>query len=166
LTVRGVFAMKRFAFALESVLRFKRRREWLAELGQKQAAAALQQARAEVVVLRDRLDGVCTRLHDKLGKTLDTAAWMAAYHQSALLAQALETATQAVDRATRTWERAAAVHKQAAMEVEVLLTLRREKEQEHRRDALQAGQEEVNEATLRRWHAGGPAGEAEEGAGT
>src|SRR5262245_36570478 len=99
--------MKRFTFALDGVLHFKRRRQWLAEMQQQQAAAALEAARAEAATVRERLDRLCVRLHDKVGTAQDPATWMAAYHQSIQLQHALEAAHKVVDRAARELERVA-----------------------------------------------------------
>jgi flagellar export protein FliJ len=143
--------MKRFHFELERVLKFKQRREQLAEVQQKQAAAALQAAQAETLALGEQLTRACLTLQQKLGKPQDATTWMAVYLQSARLQQALQTAGTKVKQAAHDFDVAAAARKQAAMEVEALLTLRQRKWQEHRRDVQQTVQEQLDDVSLRRW---------------
>src|SRR5579862_6842561 len=143
--------MKRFTFALERVLKFKERREQLAQAKQKQAAMLLQEAQAETSALSEQLERVCLRLQHKLGKPQDATTWMAVYLQSARLQQALQTATARVERAAHEFDVAAAARKQAAIEVEMLHTLRQQKWQEHRRKYEHAAQEQLDELGLNRW---------------
>ena len=143
--------MKCFTFELDRVLKFKRRREKLAQVQQNQASAALQAAQAAAATLRDQLDRACLRLQQKLGKPQDATTWLAIYLQSSLLQQALQTAGQKVEGAAANLQVAAAARKQAAVEVEMLLTLRQKKWQEHLREFQQTAQERLDELGLRRW---------------
>jgi flagellar export protein FliJ len=145
--------MKRFTFELERVLKFKQRREQVAEVQQKQAAAALQAAKVEARALGEQLDRVCLGLQQKLGKPQNTTTWMAVYLQSARLQQALQTAVGKVESAAQLYDRAALARKQAAVEVEMLVTLRQRKWQVHCRDMQLAAQEQLDELGLRRWQA-------------
>jgi flagellar export protein FliJ len=143
--------MKHFTFDLDRVLKFKQRREQLAQVQQKQAAAALQAAQAEAATLRDQLDRGCLRLQLKLGKPQDATTWLAVYLQSSLLQQALQSADRKVEGAAEKFQVAAAARTKAAAEVEVLLTLRQQKWQDHLREFQQTAQERLDELGLRRW---------------
>jgi flagellar export protein FliJ len=143
--------MKRFTFELERVLKFKQRREQLAQVQQRQASAALQAAKAEALTLRDQLDRACLRLQQKLGKPQDATTWLAVYLQSSLLQQALQSAGQKVEGAAANFQVAAAARQKAAVDVEMLLTLRQQKWQEHLREFQQTAQERLDELGLRRW---------------
>jgi flagellar export protein FliJ len=161
--------VKRFVFALERVLKFKQRRELLAEIQQKQASAALQAAQAEAEALHEQLSQVCARLLEKLGVAQETSLWLAGYRQSASLEQALQGAKGKVERATKDLDVAGAVRKQAAIEVETLLVLRRRQWQEHHDAVQHAQQEHLDELGLRRWQtarAGKPGSGGMEGART
>ena len=144
--------MKRFTFELERVLKFKQRREQVAEAQQKQAAVALQAAKVEARALGEQLDRVCLGLQQKLGKPQNTTTWMAVYLQSARLQQALQTAVGKVESAAQLYDRAA-LAKQAAVEVEMLVTLRQRKWRDHSRDMQLTAQEQLDELGLRRWQA-------------
>jgi flagellar export protein FliJ len=145
--------LRRFVFELDGVLKYKQSRELLADIQHKQAAAALQIAQVEVAALGDQLNQACARLQEKLGKAQDTTNWLAVYRQSTLLEQALQTATRQVERAAHECDRAAAARKQAAVEVEVLLTLRQRKWLDYRKKTQQAVQDQLDELGLRRWQA-------------
>jgi flagellar export protein FliJ len=143
--------VKSFTFELDKVLKFKQHREQAAEVQQKQAAMALQAAHAKVSAIGEQLDELSLRLQTKLGKAQVTTTWIAVYLQSALLEQALQIARQDVERAARQFEKAAAARKQAAIEVETLLTLRGQKWHEFLVESERALQVGLDEIGVRRW---------------
>jgi len=143
--------MQRFQFGLDKVLKFKERREWLAQIRQKQKAAAVQAAQAVEGELQDQLNLTCLRLQEKLGKPQDATMWMAVYAQSVRLEQALQSAKQKVEVASQELDEAAALRKQAAIEVEMLLSLRQKKWQEYRGDCQKAAQAQLDDMGLQRW---------------
>jgi flagellar export protein FliJ len=143
--------VNRFTFELDRVLKYKQRRERLAEVKHKQATTALQAARNEAEALRRQLDLACLRLQDKMGKPQDTITWLAVYRQGTILDQALQIAGRKVERATHDLAQAAAARKQAAVEVEVLLTLRHQRWHEHRVEMQRAEQERLDELGMQRW---------------
>jgi flagellar export protein FliJ len=142
-----------FVFSLEKVLRFKQRREWLAEVGLKQAAAVLQTRASMVAALRDQVAKACDDLPATVGQALDTATWLVGYWQSVRLGEALEAAEQQARQAAKDHQQAAAQRQQAAKEVEVLLTLRKQRWSEHQQQWQKTRQEELDEISLRRWMA-------------
>jgi flagellar export protein FliJ len=146
--------MNRFQFGLDKVLKFKARREWLAQVAQKQKAAVVQAAQAVEDGLRDQLDLTCLRLQENLGKPQETGMWMAVYAQSVRLEQALQSAKQKVEVANKELDQAAALRKQAAIEVEMLLALRQKKWQEYRGECQRATQAQLDDIGLQRWIAG------------
>lgn len=143
--------MTRFVFPLEAVLRLKQRRELLAEIKLKQSAAVLRVAQGEVETLVEQLNQVCENLRGKVGKVQDAAAWLQIYQRSAALEQGLKTAQQRTAAAAHVHVRAAEARRQAAVEVQVLQTLRERQWQEFRTARQRAEQRQLDDAVLRRW---------------
>ncbi len=139
--------MKRFEFRLESVLKFKQRREQLAELRQLQARAAWDAAQAEV----DRLRGQLDRLAEQMQRGGDGRAWIAGQKQAVLLSPLLDQAAGLARQAEQQYQEAAAQRTQIAQEVEALLQLRRDQLQAHQHEVARAQQEQLDEVSLRRW---------------
>jgi hypothetical protein len=146
--------VKPFSFPLDKVLRFKERNEWLAQAKQEQANAVLQARLAEVAALHDQLLAACNERPAKVGEPLDTAAWLVGYWQSVRLGQALDVAEERVRQAAMDYQQAANLRQQAAKEVEVLLTLRRQQHSAHRNQLQRVRQEELEEISLRTWLVG------------
>src|SRR5207302_6788900 len=84
--------MQRFEFRLERVLKLKKQREWLAELRQKQARAALDVARAEVAAIHDQIAQSAAVLEASLAAAARDASWLSRHQQSLQLGRLLELA--------------------------------------------------------------------------
>src|SRR5262249_45304172 len=125
LLIPGARAMRRFTFSLEQLLRLKRQRERLAELRQNQASLALQKTRAEVASLWERLAGAAAEFEAQSGQPGRVTFWIASSRHVDQLRQTLAEAEAKARRAEQDWQSAAAARKQAAIEVEALLALRR-----------------------------------------
>jgi hypothetical protein len=69
--------VQRFEFRLERVLKLKKQREWLAELRQKQARAALDAARAEVAAINEQIAHSAAALEAGLAGAGRDASWLA-----------------------------------------------------------------------------------------
>jgi hypothetical protein len=143
--------VKRFAFSLERVLRFKRQLEQAAEVQQQQAALALQRARADVVALQALIDQAAAGLERCVSQPVDLGSWLARLQHSAGLNRALAQAEHKSEQAALNLRKAAAKRQQIAAEVEALRVLRRQQWQVYRKQAEQARQEMLDEMGLRRW---------------
>jgi flagellar biosynthesis chaperone FliJ len=143
--------VKRFAFPLERVLKLKRQRERLAELRQQQARLALSAAEAAVAKVRHEIEQLAARLQRLHAAGADARTWITQYQQSAALADWLEQAEANRLEATRHLEAADRVRTQIAIEVEALVTLRRQQWQAYRADRDHERQQQADELGLRRW---------------
>jgi hypothetical protein len=146
--------LQRFEFRLERVLKLKKQREWLAELRQKQARAALDAARAEVAVIAEQIARSAAALEAGLAGAARDASWLARQEQSLRLRPLLELAEARARQADVNYQQASAARAQAATEVEALLHLRRQEWQAHRLAVLKARQEQLDEVGMRLWRAG------------
>ncbi len=146
--------MQRFEFRLERVLKVKKQREWLAELAQKQARAALDAARADVAALNERIAHNAAAFASRLGSSEDAAAWLSRWQQSARLADLMDGLEAKANGAAVQYEEASAKRTAIATEVEALLFLRRQQWQEHRLLVQRAQQDQLDEVGMRRWRAG------------
>jgi flagellar export protein FliJ len=145
--------MKRFQFRLERVLKLKEQGERMAELRLKKARATLEQARAEVAALWNRLTQNATALAEQVGTAVSPGAWIAYYEHSAQLAQALDVAEANVQRALQALQEAAAQRTKLATEVETLNYLRHQQWQEHWSEVARLEQIRLDDLGMRRWRA-------------
>ena len=143
--------MQRFEFRLERVLKLKKQREWLAELRQMEARAALDAARAQVAVLHDQVAQSAVALQTSLAGAVRDAAWLARHQQALRLGPLLELAEAQARQADHKYQEASAARTQIAAEVEALRTLRQQEWHAHRLARLRAQQELLDEVGLRRW---------------
>ena len=145
--------MKRFEFKLERVLHFKQQREKMAEVQQKKAAAALKTVEDEIAVLQDRLAETAAVLESRAAGAPELATWLACYAQAGRIGKALEAAEARAQKARRYLLEANAQRRQAAIEAEGILTLRRQQWQVHQKLRRREEQERGDELALRRWQA-------------
>jgi len=145
--------MQRFEFRLERVLKLKKQREWLAELRQMEARAALDAARAQVAVLHDQVAQSAAALQTCLASAVRDAAWLARHQQALRLGPLLELAEAKARQADHMYQEASAARTQIATEVEALRHLRQQEWHAHRLARLRAQQEQLDEVGLRRWQA-------------
>src|SRR4029077_12758307 len=129
--VNGV-VVKRFEFKLERVLRYKEQRERLAEIRQKQAAAALKMIQDEIAGLEGRLKTTAAIMEKQLGD-MGVTAWLACHAQAVRIGKRIEAAESRAHQARLDLLEANARRKQATIEVEGILTLRHKEWQAHRR---------------------------------
>ena len=146
--------MQRFEFRLERVLKLKRQREWLAELRQRQARAALDAARAEVTAILDQIARSAAVLQDGLAAAGRDASWLSRHQQSLRLGGLLELAEAKARQADVRYQEASAARTQIATEVEALQHLRQEEWHDYRLGVLRAQQDQLDEVGMRKWRAG------------
>jgi flagellar export protein FliJ len=146
--------VQRFEFRLERVLKLKKQREWLAELHQKQARAALDVARAELAVVHEQIAHSAALLQAGLAAAGCDALWLSRHQQVLRLAPRLELAEAKLQQADVKYREASAARTQIATEVEALEHLRQEEAQTHRLAVLRAQQEQLDEVGMRLWRAG------------
>lgn len=143
--------MKRFEFRLESVLKWKKRREWLAQLRQRQARATLDKALAVVHVLQAQLAQSARLFEAALGSQRDLASGFEQQQQSVLIGRLLETAEAEARTAEQHYQEASTIRTQMATEVEALLFLKKQRWEEYRKEAARAQIAELDELGMRRW---------------
>jgi flagellar biosynthesis chaperone FliJ len=146
--------VQRFEFRLERVLKLKKQREWLAELRQKQARAALDMARAEVAAIHDQIAQSAAVLEAGLAAAARDASWLSRHQQSLRLGRLLELAEDKARQADVKYQEASAARTQIATEVEALQHLRQQEWHTHRLSVLRAQQEQLDEVGMRLWRAG------------
>jgi flagellar export protein FliJ len=145
--------MQRFEFKLERVLRFKQLREKAAEIRQKKSAAALKGVLDDITTLQDHLGQTAQTVEQKLaeGAALSLSSWLACYAQAIRIGKAIEDAEKKADQAKQVLLEANAQRKQAAIEVEGVLTLRKRQWEIYQRMKNRQEQERSDEFALRRW---------------
>jgi flagellar export protein FliJ len=146
------FTIRRFDFRLQRILWYKEQRERLAEIEQKQAAAALRVAEDQISGLQDQLGQTADVLHQQAGGT-GLAVWLACYAQAVRIGTALEAAEARAAEARQNLREANSRRKQANIEVEGILTLRHKHAEAHRKAEQRAEQERGDELALGRWQA-------------
>jgi hypothetical protein len=146
--------VRRFEFRLERVLRLKKQREWLAELRQKQARAALDAARTEVAAIQEQIAHSAAVLQAGLAAAGQDASWLSRHQQSLRLGLLLELAEAKARQADEKYREASAARTRIATEVEALLHLRQQEWHAHRLAVLRAQQEQLDEVGMRQWRAG------------
>ena len=142
---------KRFAFTLECVLGFKQKQEKLAEADQRRAMAALQEIQDEARRIRDEMTQIADSLSEKMHDAVDLTLCVAFNRKSTQLEARLRETKKKELAATVKLQEANARRKKIAVEVEALLTLKREQWQAYRRAADRKTQEQLDDLGLRRW---------------
>lgn len=143
--------MKRFAFRLDRVLRIKQLRERLATAKVQQARLAFDAATQRVNELQKHLVATAAAAESAVGSACDGAAWVDRGGHAASLGRVLEVAQAEASQRAQALEQSLEARAEAAREVEVLLTLRRQLWHEHRQELLHEQQEFVDEYALRNW---------------
>lgn len=141
--------MKRFAFSLEKPLQLKQQLERMAELQQQKLHAIYRAAQAEVEVLQERLALLAEAAQgsENLAGVSPVSHLMQAAHLARFLEMAETKARQAAAQAAE----ADRLRSQRAIEVEVLLTLKRQQEQTYHLKLARARQATLDEVGLQRW---------------
>lgn len=143
--------MQRFSFPLERVLKYKERRERLAEMRQMQAVALLQARERVVEGLKEQWANAGAALPGGSQGPLDVAAWIAHVHHVQRLARELAGAESQVRDAVRAVEIAADQRKLRAREAEALRQLRRRREELHMEQMAAAEQRFLDGEGIQRW---------------
>jgi flagellar export protein FliJ len=151
LALEELSAVRRFEFPLERLLQVKRQLERQAELAQRQARQALDEAQAELGRLRDQLQRVAQQMAAQVGQLLTAEQWGTTVELSERLTQAIRVAESRVTEAEQRYQQAAQVRTQLATEVETLQTLRQQQWELWRQQVQKADQHRLDELGLRRW---------------
>lgn len=149
--------MTRFHFSLEQALRYKERRERLAEIAQLRALAAKQTCLAEVTRWRLALDETALSLQRQMGGAFNLVIWLATVRKSEQLGKELQAAQDRALKAEEQFRDAVGRYKQAAREAEALRTLKQQQHQNFRDEAAKAEQIGLEAMALNRWHNSGDA---------
>ncbi len=143
--------MKRFEFSLDRLLRVKRQLERLAELEQRRAQDAAEQARAKLEALRDQLARISDRFAASIGLAMAPQQWASAYDMTERLGKSIHLSEQEVAQAEQKLHTAAQERAQLATEVEAISTLRQQQWELWRQEAQKADQDRLDEVGLRLW---------------
>lgn len=143
--------MKRFEFSLDRLLRVKRQLEHLAELEQRRAQEAAEQARARLAEFRDQLARISDRYAAAVGRAMTPQQWASAYDMTERLGRSIHVSEEDVARAEQKLLAAAQERAQLATEVEAISTLRRQQWERWRQEAQKADQDRLDEVGLRLW---------------
>lgn len=143
--------MKRFEFRLESVLKWKQRREWLAQLRQRQARAALDKALAIVHGLQNQLTQAAQLFEAALAGHDRLASGFEQQQHSVLLGRLLEAAEADARQADRAFQDACKARTQLATEVEALLFLKKQHWDDYRKELAHVQLADMDEMGMRRW---------------
>jgi flagellar FliJ protein len=143
--------VKRFEFSLDRLLRVKRQLERLAELEQRRAQDAVEQARAALDGLRDQLARISDQFAAAIGRAMTPQQWASASDMTERLGQAIHLSEQEVNRAEQKLHVAAQERAQLATEVEAISTLRRQQWELWKQEAQKADQDRLDEVGLRLW---------------
>lgn len=143
--------MKRFEFSLDRLLRVKRQLEHIAELEQRRAQLAVEQARTALDGLRDQLASISERFSASIGRPMAPQQWATASGMAERVGQSIRVSEQEVDAAEQRLHGAAQERAQLATEVEALATLRRQQLEKWQQEAQKADQEKLDELVQRRW---------------
>ncbi len=143
--------MKRFEFSLDRLLRVKRQLERLAELEQRRAQTAVEQARTALQGHRDQLARVSDQFSAAIGRAMPCHQWAFASDMAERLGRSIGQSEQEVAAAEQTLIVAAQERAQLATEVEAIATLRRQQWELWRQEAQKADQERLDEVGLRLW---------------
>ncbi|MBA2224838.1 MAG: flagellar FliJ family protein [Thermogemmata sp.] len=143
--------MRRFEFPLERLLQVKRQLERQAELAQRRARQAVDEAQAEVLRLREQLQRIGQQMAAQVGCLLAAEQWGITAELSERLAQAIVAAETRLKEAEQRYQQAAHLRQQLATEVETLQTLRQQHWELWRQQVQKADQQRLDELGLRRW---------------
>jgi flagellar FliJ protein len=143
--------VKRFEFSLDRLLRVKRQLERLAELEQRRALEAAEQARAALQGLRDQLSRISDQFAASVGQAMQPYQWASASDLAERLGKSIHGAEQAVEKAEQKLLTAAQERAQLATEVEAISTLRQQQWDLWRHEAQKADQDRLDEVGLRLW---------------
>jgi flagellar export protein FliJ len=143
--------VKQFEFSLDRLLRLKRQMEHVAELEQRRARQAADQARARLEGLRDQLARISDRFASAVGRAMAPQQWASASDLAERLGQSIHEHEQEVARAEQRLTDATQERAQLATEVEAIATLRGQQWEQWRREAAKADQERLDEVGLRQW---------------
>lgn len=143
--------MPRFRFSLEPALRYKERRERLAEIAQLHALGRKQACAAEVNRLRQSLEMAAQFLHGRMATGFDVTTWLATMRQTEQLGKSLQAARDREREADRQFQEAVKVYQQAAREAEALRTLKQQQHHDYLEATARAEQIDLEQIALRRW---------------
>jgi len=142
--------MRRFEFALESVLRYRRQRERMAELQEMQARAALATATRVLAEREETIARLGEEMAREVGHAAPVAEWAGRFERSAQAAQMLRLAEVELEVRERDLREAIRERARLGTEVEALAVLRREAWQAHRYEAARREQALRDERALPR----------------
>ena len=143
--------MQQFVFPLERLLQVKRQLERQAELAQCRARQAVDEARVELLRLREQLQRISQQMVAQVGCVLAAEQWGITAELSERLAQAIAAAETHLKEAEQHYQRTAQLRQQLATEVETLQTLRQQHWELWRQQVQKADQQRLDELGLRRW---------------
>jgi flagellar protein FliJ len=143
--------VKRFEFSLDRLLRVKRQLERLAELEQRRAQDAAEQARAKLEALRDQLTRISDRFAAAVGRAMTPHQWASSYDMTERLGRSIHVSEEEVAQAEQKLLVAAQERAQLATEVEAISTLRQRQWELWRQEAQKADQDRLDEVGLRLW---------------
>ena len=143
--------MKRFEFSLERLLRVKRQQERLAELEQRRAQDAAEQARAKLDTFLSQLSGISDRYAAAIGRVMTPMQWASASDMAERLGHSIRASEAEVSQAEQKLLSAAQERAQLATEVEAIRTLREQQWSAWRQEAQKADQDRLDEVGLRLW---------------
>jgi flagellar export protein FliJ len=144
-------AVRRFEFSLDRLLRVKRQLERLAELEQRRAQDAVEQARATLGALQDQLSRISDQFARAVGRAMTPHQWVSASDMAERLGNSIRLAEQEVTLAEQKLLTAAQERAQVATEVEAISTLRKQQWELWRQEAQKADQDRLDEVGLRIW---------------
>jgi flagellar FliJ protein len=140
--------MKKFAFPLESVLRYKRQLERMAELREMQARAAVDLARRRVEDLREQLERVAESMAEA---PRPPDSWPARFERTVRIGDALKIALESLEKAEQALREAAKERLRWSTEVESLKLLQQQQLEEHRHLEQRSEQVRLDEVGMQRW---------------
>ncbi|MBY0231777.1 MAG: flagellar export protein FliJ [Gemmataceae bacterium] len=143
--------MKRFRFSLAPLLKVRELGERLAEGRLLAARRAVAACLERLAPLRQSLAELGQRLEEAQATGQPLADWPASFEQSSRLEAAIRAAEADLAKAEAGLRQAQAEWEQAARQVEVLETLRREQFGLHRLERQRQEQQRLDEAGLRQW---------------
>jgi len=143
--------VKRFEFSLDRLLRVKQQLERLAELEQRRALEAAEQARSTLQGLRDQLGRISDQFAAAVGRAMAPQQWASASDMTERLGHSIHRSEREVALAEEKLLAAAQERAQLATEVEAISTLRRQQWDLWRQEAQRADQNQIDEVGLRLW---------------
>lgn len=141
--------MRKFHYELEPLLKFKQQRRKQVEIELYQARVKLDAARARQAEAEAELAAARRLEHALGGVTIDRL--LAHTRRCAWCEQYLEQLRRETGRIESEYETTARRYRQAAKEVEALLSLRRDQWRLHQLGQSKADQQRLDEFVLRQW---------------